>query len=360
MNTDELKRELTRRLPKPKLRPRDLLSTGSTLLNYVCTGDVRGGFVKGHYISYVGDSDSGKSWIMRTMLAEAANNPEFDNYRLIYDDVEGKELMDLEHFFGKKLVERMEPPALDDDGNPVCSRTTEEFYFHLHELLSGSRPCIYVLDSQDSLSSDAEVGKFHERKAAKKKGREVAGSYGDGKAKGHSANLRIVLGPLKDTGSILLVVSQTRESFSMFERSAYSGGRALRFYATLQLWSSVKSQISRTYKGRKRQIGVECKVAVKKNHVTGRNRTVIVPILHASGIDYVGSCINWLIEEGVWRKVGQKIEATGLGPMFSGSYESIVSRIEESGLEQDLSLLVGRSWDEIDRNSVLVRKPRYK
>jgi len=359
LNAEEIKTMLTKRnLPEPKVEKADLLSTGSTVLNMACTGDPTGGYVKGHYFFYVGDSDSGKSWLMLSALAEASINPEFDEYRLIYDNVENKALMDVKHFFGRKLADRLKPPASDDNGNPVCSRTTEEFYYHLHDLLEQG-PCIYVLDSQDGLSSVMEEEGFEKRKAAHEKSKAAPGIMSDGKAKVHSANLRRILGPLRDTRSILLIVNQTRDTMSLFEGKSYSGGHALKFYSTLQLWSAVDGQIERQYRGKKRQIGVRCKIKVRKNHVTGRGRTVVIPILHASGVDDVGSCVDWLVAEGVWKSEKGRITVSGLGPQFSGNREQVVEEIEGREMEDDLRELLAREWKDIDCNSGVKRKPRY-
>jgi hypothetical protein len=88
-----------------------------------CSGNAKGGFAKGKYHFIVGDSASGKTWLSLTCLAEAAMNPEFENYRFIYDNVEDGALMDIERFFGSKVAERIESPAIDEDGLPDYSST---------------------------------------------------------------------------------------------------------------------------------------------------------------------------------------------------------------------------------------------
>jgi len=174
-----------------------------------------------------------------------------------------------------------------------CSHSIEEFYYHIDDALEQKKPFIYILDSMDSLSSKAEKDKFDETKMAYRKGKEVAGSYGDGKAKKNSTSLRQLLAPLQKTGSILIIINQTRDNLGFgFGKKTRSGGRALRFYATIELWSSVKRKLSRTIKGKKRQLGVECSIQIKKNRITGRERTLTLPIYHSFGIDDVGSCVN--------------------------------------------------------------------
>jgi RecA/RadA recombinase len=336
------------------------LSSGSTLLNLACTGRVDGALRVGHYYLYVGDSNSGKTWLAHTLFAEACINPAFDEYRMIYDAVEGGALMDVERFFGKSAAERIEPPERSDDGLPVFSDTSESFYFHVADAIDVGAPFIYVLDSQDSLSSDAEKEKFGDDRKAHKAGKEASGTYGDNKAKVHSAKLRRLLSPLKESGSILLILNQTRDSFDIFQPSSYSGGRALTFYATLQLWSSKPEQIKKMVRGKPRQVGIRAKIRVRKNRETGRDRTAVVPIFSSVGIDDVGSCIDYLVNEKVWKKSKSGvIEVSGIGPSFTGRMEDVVKKIEDRDLEGDLREKVGEVWDEVEKACEIKRKRRY-
>jgi len=211
------------------------------------------------------------------------------------------------------------------------------------------------------LSSNAEQGKFDELKKAHRKGKEVSGSYGDNKAKVHSANIRKLMGPLNESGSILLILNQTRDSFDMFQPAAYSGGRALKFYATLQLWSSVKRRLKKTVRGKERQIGIVAKVAVKKNRLTGKERTVEIPIYNSHGMDDVGSCVDYLVDEKFWVKSGSNsVCVKGLGPPKEMKRDAIIKSVEEDGAEEDLRELVVKVWEEIEAASAVRRKRRYE
>lgn len=353
-------KDMTVEEKKPRLKKSDFLSTGSTLLNLACSGKHFGGFVKGKYFFLVGDSISGKTFLSLTCLAEAAINPSFANYRFIYDNGEDGALMDLAKFFGKAVAERLEPPAMKD-GMPVYSTTIEEFYYHLDDAVKGSRPVIYIQDSMDVLSSDSEEDKFQKVRAASRKGTPTTGSYGDGKAKKNSAGLRRIIGPLRESGSILIVLCQTRDSItSMFPTKTRSGGHALRFYATLELWSSVKAPIVRTVRGKKRNIGNECVIRCKKNRLTGKDRTVTLPIYYSFGFDDVGGCVRYLCDEGGWDKNTKTgmIDATDFG--IKGGEEKIVAYIESNDLEPELKLLVIQTWNEIEKACTVKRKIKYE
>lgn len=364
---DDIKRQIMthRSMWVPKI----WLSSGSSMLNLACSGDIRGAYAAGSYNFFVGDSDSGKTWLGMSCLAEATIDPRFDNYRLIYDAPEGGAIMDIGRFFGQRLVDRIEPPRVNSEGEAVHSHFVDEFYYHIddaHAIAKKSgRPFIYVLDSQDCLDSKAAYEKFlkNKRSSRRKKGDDedtkLAGSFGDGKAAVHSQNIRRVLGNLQETDSILLLLNQTRDSFSMFENSTYSGGRSLRFYATLQMWSRQAGKLDKNYREKKRQLGIVSKIRVIKNRVTGRNRNVLVPIYHSTGLDDVGSMVDYLIDEKAWKIGDAGVVATGLGPPIKMKKENLIQYIEENDLIDDLRLVVKTTWDEIESACVVNRKNRY-
>lgn len=361
MKTEDVKKVLRQKRKKEMLTAKDFLSTGSTLLNLACTGFPERGFAKGRYYFIVGDSTSGKTWLSMTCLAEASINPNFKNYRFIYDNAEDGALMNIERFFGKGVAKRLEPPRWDKYIGEVFSDTIEDFYYNVDDAIKEGHPFIYILDSMDSLTSEAEGDKFDSNKKACRAGKESKGSYGDGKAKVNSSMLRRVIGKsLRKSGSILIVINQTRAKMNAmpFESpKTYSGGYALKFYSCVQIISSVAGQIKKTVKGKKRQLGIDGKIHVKKNRITGRDRTVTIPIYHSFGIDDVGSCVDYLIDEGYWKK-GDEIKAKGLG--IKGSRKKLIRIIEHKGLEKDLRELVGDVWNEIEDACVIKRKKRYE
>ncbi len=363
MKTEDVKRSLRKKHKRKKLTSVDFLSTGSTLLNLALTGKPNCGFVKGKYHFIVGDSISGKTFLSLTCLAEAANNPQFKKYRFIYDNAEGGALMDIEKFFGSKVAARMRSPRKLKDGTPIYSTTIEEFYYHIDDALQKNRPFIYILDSMDSVSSKEEKDKFKQHKDANRKGKKVPGAYTDGKAKKNSAGIRQLLAPLQESKSILIIINQTRDKMGFgFEKKGTSGGHALRFYATWEIWLAVKGKIARTIQGKKRQLGIECQIRIKKNRVTGRERTVDIPIYHSFGIDDIGSCVNFLVEEGHWKKKKTKKGKGYNAKEFDliGSEEFLIRRIEEEGMEMDLRDLVGEVWNNIEEACTVKRKKRYE
>ncbi len=359
MTTTDIRSLLVGR-KKPVLSREGALNTGSTLLNLACTDHPDFGFLKGSYYYLVGDSMSGKTFTSLSCFAEACRNEAFDRYRLIFDDVEGGALMDIKHYFGREVAKRLESPAVRNSRS-VCSDTIESFYYHITDLLRGP-PFIYVLDSQDSLTSKASTQKFLKQKRASEEGEMATGSYGDGKAKYHSEHIREVLAGLRKTQSILIIIGQTRDNLGMsFEKKTRSGGRALRFYANLEIWTSVIGKIRKLVRGTKRTVGVKCLAEVKKNRVTGKvgkDRSALIPIYYDYGIDDIGSCIDFLIAEKHWPRVGKGIyEAHDV--LFQGSRNAIIGHVEEEDLEDKVRHLTAKVWGDIEEESRPKRKRRY-
>lgn len=357
------------RLSRASIPKADYLSTGSTLLDLACSGMPGCGLFKGGYFWGCGDSDSGKTMLMLTIFAEASRNKNWDEYDLFFDDVERGALMDFEKFFGKKMKERVQPPKRDEDGSPLYSSTSEEFYYTLDDRLTlvekgKAKPFLYCLDSMDALSTKYEAQKFKQAKKAYENETEAAGSFGDGKAKQNSANLRTVISRLRDTGSSLIILSQTRDNIDggMFEpKSVTSGGRALKFYASLQLWTSAGPKLTKAVNSVDRQIGITSRIAVKKNRITGKEWTIEIPIYHSYGIDDIGSCVDFLIKEKRWQAAERgKGKITAKDFDFEGSREGLLRRIEENELHNDLKMVVGEVWKEIEEACQLQRKPRYE
>lgn len=263
---------IKRRPPTDEPGPKGFLSTGSSLLNMAISGHPDGGIPLGKYALLVGDSTSGKTLLSMTILAEAARNPELRGHRLVYDNVEDGMMMDIPGLFGTKLAERIEPPKKAKDGEPIYSESVQEFYYHLDDNLKKG-PVVYILDSMDGLTSESEETHFQKAKKAAQAGKAAKGSYGDGKAKANSAGLRKALAGLRDTGSILIVIAQTRDNLDaglFVPKKTRSGGHALRFYATVEVWSSLGGPIKRTVRGKERKIGDRIIFRVKKNRITGR------------------------------------------------------------------------------------------
>jgi len=339
-----------------------LLSSGSTLLNIACSGNPVGAFLPGRYYLVVGDSSSGKTFTSTGICAECAHDPKFKKYRIVYDDAEHGNNIDIQKLFGEKTARKIEPPRLGEDNAPEYSYYIEDFYDNLNAALQKAEDTgtslLYILDSMDVLTSKAEEEKEAKNVEAREAGKDEVGSYGDGKAKYNSQHLRTAEKRLAKTGSILIIISQTRDSiqtnpfmrrFGGGQQKTRSGGHALKFYATLEVWTSRIETLKRNALGKERQVGIQVKAQVKKNRLTGQEPAVEFPIYYAYGIDDVGSCIDFLIEEKV------------IGKMTQASKDQLAHDYDDGGEKmEELRQMVWDRWQEIARESNRVeRRVRY-
>lgn len=343
---------MTKTAPEPAIKGKDLVGFGSTLLNLVCTGRPFGGIPKGIVVLFVGDSDSGKSIIAMHILAEAANNPNFSEHELIYNDAEGGAIRDVAQLFGDKLEERIE--FVDE-----C-QYSDDFYDDVLDRLKKSTPFIYILDSESVLEARVEDTKFDENRKRRKKGQQEKGDFGMAKAKLNSQHLRKVRARIKKHGSILIIISQTRDMVNTIgfgEKKTRGGGRALKFYSALEVWTAHEGDINKRIGDKDRQIGIRSQCKIKKNHVKGNKGRVTIPIYWSYGIDDIGSCVDYLIEEGHWKVNQGIVNAVEFDQKLKK--EKLIKWIENESEERDLRLLVGKVWKEIQDAAAIKRKKRY-
>ena len=330
--------------PKTELGGDQYLSTGLTLLNLATYGRLDGGLCKGHIYRIAGRSSAGKTFLARTILAEAVNNSAFDGYDLVYDDVERGALMDTEKFFGKKLVDRLVPPARSRSGEPLYSESISDFYQSLSERLRKGRKLIWVEDSMDSLNSAVVDGKSKESK------------MGDGKAKVNAQELRKLIEPLQDTGSILILVSQAHDDLrSPLPVEIASGGHALEYYSTLDIWLRRIKSLKKSYRGQDYPVGTLIQARIKKNRLSGQDRVIHFPFYPEMGIDDVGSCVDFLATVHVWERHKSGV----IDGFISAPREELIAHIEEKHLLKSLRAKVVEAWREMQTALGTERRSRY-
>lgn len=335
--------------PPEKIDTTVLVPTGSTLLNLACSDKPDGGFALGRMVNIIGDSSTGKTLLSLSIFAECSRLKHFDAYKFYYDDAEAKLAFDIENLFGTKAFKRIVDPPKG------FSNTTQEFQDNLLTALGQEDPCIYVLDSFDALSCDEEQEKAEEDMAARAKGNEVKGSYNMAKPKAASQLFRMICSKLKKTASLLIIISQTRDDINpmTFTKKTRSGGNALYFYSTHEMWLAVAKQLT----SRKQNIGSRVKAKVSKNHLTGKRRNVEFLIYYDYGLDDVGSCVDFLVEQGVFKKKDNTISVPFLD--VEAPRGKVIEAIETANAEDALIELVAATWAEIEESLKLNRKRKY-
>jgi hypothetical protein len=364
-STAALEAKLTAEQPSNQMVDAGLLSSGLVLLNLACSGSPMHAFKPGHSYLLIGRSRAGKSFEGRQILAEACRNPYYANYDLWDDDPEHGALMGYERFWGSEMARRVKPPTPKG-----CSTTHEAAYDNILAKLKSGRPCIYLLDSEDALYPEAEAKK-NKANAKVRSGEaegKTKGTMGMSKAKTNSSRLPEVNDWLARTGSILIMIKQSRQNVgpgAMFEPETRNGGVSLTFFATLEIWFSIVGKIRMKTKvgdpEKQRVIGSMLGMHVKKNRVSGTERRVVIPFYPGSshGFDDLGSQVDWLIEENHWEGSEKMVTA----PEFdvkNKSKDYLIQKIEAENQERKLRRIVADLWERIEKACAIKRKRRYQ
>jgi RecA/RadA recombinase len=361
--TESVRRQLLE--PPPRRKPvtdADFLSTGIDALNVAMSGSVNRGYRLGGYAWFVGESESGKSFFCMNSIAVAANDDRFKKYRLVYDNSERSPTPDVRKFFGNRLAGRIEF---------FNSATVEEFYYRLYELLRKT-PCVWVMDSLDALRALADDKKFAEAKGKYDAGEaQGKGSYGTAKARANSQNVGRVMEMLAETNSLLVIVSQVRDRINTpFPMQTYSGGKAIKHFANVQVWTKIKEHFTTKALGKEWPNGELIKVDLHKNRINGYHGTVHVPFYRDFGLDNLGASVRFLADVGYWgapRKdktdngKAEKVKVVH-APEFgvTGTFEEVVQRVRSEEGQPELKQLVQAAWDKIEAACAVKRDNPYE
>jgi len=321
----------------------ELFPTGVTLLNCACSGTHQGGFAPGKVVNIIGDSFTGKTLLALTVLAEISQLPQFDHYRFIFDDVEAALEFDIKTLFGPKVAKRIEMN--------IISKTIEDWGTNLAKALIRKTPFIYILDSFDAVTSKAEQERAKAKVKPPKRGEKkekTKGTYGIEKPKIAGEIFRAYIDIIKAQEALVIVISQTRQNIgNTFVPKTRSGGDALRFFSTHEMWLAHWGMI---WKGKIMEIGADVGVKVTKNKLTGHRRRISFPIYDDYGIGDVHANVDYVIEEGIWKKAEGKeriYQATEIMDIV-GQKATLVNHIIRNDLQEPLQELVGHAWQEME------------
>lgn len=335
---NKITEEITKETKKPILINKiKFIDSGATLLNLV----LGGGYPIGRIVNVVGDKSSGKTLLALEAIIKAKRGNK--NLKLFYDDCESGFSFDEETMFGVKVIE-------EDQKN---SETIEEWHFNLDkelDKLKAKDELIYVVDSLDGLSSEAERERAEEEKKARQKavetGKKVkaAGTYSMEKQKKLSEIFRLLNQKIKNKNCLNIIISQIRMNIGVMfgEKHTRTGGKALDFYASQVTWLSEVEKIKRCDV----PVGIRIKVKNKKNKVGKPFRECFLDILFDIGIDNITSNINYLYEmlTNLGKYSPKKIEWDGKEYTPAG----LVRYIEENNLESELEKRVIEKWNILE------------
>jgi recombination protein RecA len=349
----ELAQHASNYFAKVESEDKEFVSTGAATLNCAAGG----GWVLGRVVNLVGDKSAGK-----TLLAIEACT----NFRIQYpkDPIRYAES---EHAFDEpyaaalglpvesvEFAEKTDPATgkKRSDAKPI--RTVEDWYKDMKAFLdrckaSKSKRGLYVIDSLDALSDEAEMK------------REMGeGTFGVSKPKLLGELFRRLIADMDECKVMLIVVSQLKDKIGVTfgEKQTRAGGRALDYYATHIVWLADLGQIKKTVSGIERMVGRKIRARFKKNKVSLPFRECEYPIIFGYGIDDLTSNAEWLIEHGREELLREHCD------MSKSGYAKRIEKLRDLGGEpvrivrETLRKLVYQEWEKVER-SFLPKARKY-
>lgn len=308
--------------------------SGSTVLN--CA--LGGGWPLNRMFNIIGDKSTGK-----TLLGIEAVS-QFIIYfqgrcRVKYAEVESA----FDKAYASALGMPIERVIFESDQRDLY--TVEQLEQSLIDTMAESDlPTLYMVDSYDALSDDAELKRDPKDKA----------TYGVGKAKHGSTMFRRLNQKLSKSQVTFGIISQVRANIGVtFGRTQRrNGGNCLDFYATHCLWLAKIKNLKRTRNKIERVHGVQIRAKVDKNKIGMPHREAEFPIRFGYGIENVISCVDWLVLHG---KHGKVFDSEKDAARFLLKLDSLDGKAY-SEWEEDLDSAVKEAWMEIEELFLPTRK----
>ena len=199
-----------------------------------------------------------------------------------------------------------------------------------------ARPKIIVVDSITALPTAVELTEEMKKD-----------TYGTSRARQMSRGLRKYIFFLAESNTTLFCIDQTRDNINAGlygKQEVTSGGRALEFYSSVQIYLRIDSKIRNAAE---KVIGNWIKFRIDKNKVGPPLREGRFKILYSYGLDDIGTSLYFLSEEQNGKEKAKKATTTIKFLDEEHTLRFWTKRIEEDGLEGDLRKEVWKLWQEV-------------
>ena len=323
----------------------EFIDSGCAIFNCV----LGGGWAEGIVSNLIGDTSTGK-----TLLATEA----CANFRLKHEGDGDMWYREIEARFDPEYAKALGLPVDEIDfGDSI--RTIEDLFDDVNQIVANQpakRPGIYIIDSFDALSSEAEraagMGKI-----MKDGSRE--GSYDMMKQKQIGKFFRLLMRDVQKKKLHIMFVSQVREAInvSFGSKLRRSGGKALDFYASQIVWLAHLGKLKRTIRGVERAVADRIRAKCTKNSCGMAFRECELSLKFGYGMDDVESGLRFLKEV---KRLGELDH--GINEKEVTAFVNNVDEMELSDLEAfrtNLNETVARVWKEIELDFI-PRRRKYK
>lgn len=271
----------------------DVIPSGSLLLDEALGV---GGYPRGRIVEIYGPESSGKTTLALEAVAEAQKK----GGRAAY--------VDAEHAIDPDYAEKL---GVDIDELILSQPDSGEQALEIVEMLAQSGAIdIIIVDSVAALVPQAELdGVMSDNQVGLQ-------------ARLMSKAMRKLAGVLDKTGCLVIFINQIREKVGVMygNPETTTGGRALKFYATIRLDIRRADAI----KNGKDVIGNTVKVKVVKNKVAPPFKSCVLDMIYGQGLTKEGELLELGTEFGLFQKTGSwfiyKGEKIGNGKDAASSY----------------------------------------
>jgi len=268
--------EVIKRIPPVS----DYLSTGCTLLDLAISDTYPGGFGAGRINHLWGTESSSKSVLVAEILGAAQRKGgkatlietegTFDESRA--EDLFGVDTRKLKYISPEK-------------GNIKTELSIEYLFDELltkmeDEAAKTKAPCVGAVDSLSAIPSMPEI----------ERGMGEA-TYGTDRAQALSRGFRKHVWRMNRSGLGMVFVDQSRDKIAGFGGKTFSGGNALRFFASTRVMTQVVKTLINKHK---KPIGIRVKAKIEKNKIAPPYREIEFIIRFDYGIDDIATNLDWL------------------------------------------------------------------